>query len=59
MYRVVGPAGAFATCTGCSQYVECAQCSSPSCGDTKCLKCYNKPKSKPVSGPIAPEDQEG
>ena len=61
MYQVVGPAGNLATCTGCSQYVACAVCSSPKCADTKCLKCYNKsltgPKPKP-SAPIVPDEQE-
>jgi ssDNA-binding Zn-finger/Zn-ribbon topoisomerase 1 len=42
MYRVQGKDGSKATCAGCSQYVDCAQCSSATCGDTKCLRCYNK-----------------
>lgn len=61
MYSVVGPAGNLATCNGCSQYVACARCSSASCGDTKCLKCYNNvltgPKPKP-SAPIVSDEQE-
>lgn len=50
MYRVVGTAGAKATCTGCSQWVDCARCSSEACGDTKCLGCYNKTL-KPAGAP--------
>lgn len=42
MFSVVGTAGAKATCSGCSQYLDCAQCSNPECRSTKCLKCYNK-----------------
>ena len=53
MFAVVGPDGSKATCSTCSQYVDCAKCSNPECGDTKCLKCYNKaligPK-KPATG---------
>jgi len=50
MYAVVGQNGSKATCSGCSQYLDCAQCSSPTCGDTKCLKCYNKA----LTGPAKP-----
>ncbi len=64
MYAYVGPNGSKATCSSCSQYVDCAQCSATVCGDTKCLKCYNnalapRPAGKPErSTPIIPEDQE-
>ncbi len=41
MYRVMNPdKSAKATCTGCTQYVDCAECSG--CHDTKCLGCYNR-----------------
>lgn len=55
MYAVVGPDGAKATCSSCSQYVDSAQCSNPECRDTKCLPCYNRAliKTKP-SKPSAP-----
>ena len=36
--------------SGFTQYLDCAQCSSPTCGDTKCLKCYNKA----LTGPAKP-----
>ncbi len=43
MYRVVNAnQTAKATCTRCAQFVDCAQCSNPKCGDQKCLPCYNK-----------------
>lgn len=61
MYRVVGKDGAKATCSGCSQYVDCAQCSNPQCGDTKCVPCYNKnlagPK-KTSSPPIISQEDD-
>lgn len=61
MYQVVGPTGAKATCSSCSQYVDCAQCSNPQCGDTKCLPCYNKAATghqRPTVGLLAPQDEE-
>jgi hypothetical protein len=63
MYQVVGVNGAKETCSGCSQYVDCARCSNAQCGDTKCLSCYNKavtPGSAKrfTPGQIVPEDQE-
>jgi len=61
MYQVVGPAGAKAFCSGCSQWVDCAQCSIPRCGDTKCLSCYNKAVTgvkRPTVGLLAPQDEE-
>ncbi len=63
MYRVVrvaerpigtaaGVMDSKATCTQCSQWVDCAECSG--CHDTKCLKCYNGTKKLPKShGSIA------
>ncbi len=62
MYSVVGPNGAKATCNGCCQHIDCAQCSK--CKDTKCLGCYNKAVTrlgKPTEirlEPIVPADQE-
>jgi len=61
MYAVVGPAGSKATCSGCSQYVDCARCERSTCGDTKCLGCYNKalvPGKKISGGPIIPDEAE-
>jgi hypothetical protein len=61
MYAAVGPAGSKATCSGCSQYKDCAQCSNPACGDTKCVPCYNKAvagKRAPGKGPLVPQDEE-
>lgn len=62
MYAVVGPNGAKATCSGCSQYLDCAQCSNTNCGDTKCLKCYNKSLAggpKPSGGvPLVPQEED-
>lgn len=66
MYAHVGADGAKETCSGCSQYLDCAKCSNVKCGDTKCVKCYNKayaPKSAKINIPkrstsIIPEDQE-
>ncbi len=60
MYAVVGQNGAKATCSGCSQYLDCAQCSNQKCGDTKCVPCYNKPLTgkRPASGPLVPQDEE-
>jgi hypothetical protein len=54
MYAVVGADGPKATCSRCSQYLDCAKCSNPDCGDTKCLTCYNKsmaPGQKVAGGP--------
>ena len=43
MYRVVNQdKSAKATCSRCSQWTDCARCSGPTCGDTRCLGCYNK-----------------
>lgn len=61
MYAVTGPTGARATCSSCSQHVDCARCSSPTCGDQKCLPCYNKSlttQKRPPSGPLVPQDEE-
>jgi len=61
MYQVVGPTGAKATCSGCSQYVDCAQCSNQKCADTRCLACYNKAVTgvrKPAGGPLLPQDED-
>lgn len=61
MYAVVGPNGPKATCSGCSQYLDCAKCSNAKCGDTKCLKCYNKALAgqKPAGGsPLVPQDED-
>ena len=61
MYAVVGPDGAKATCSSCSQYVDCAKCSNPACGDTKCLPCYNRSlttQKRPPGGPLVPQDEE-
>lgn len=61
MYSVVGKNGAKATCSGCSQYVDCAQCSDPKCGDTKCPGCYSKsltPQKRTQGGPLVPQDEE-
>lgn len=61
MYSVVAPDGARATCSSCSQYVDCAQCSNKECGDTKCLKCYNKAVTgvkRPSGEPLVPQDEE-
>jgi hypothetical protein len=41
---------AHATCNRCNNYVECAVCTK--CGNTCCLKCYNKPPPKPGGGPL-------
>ena len=62
MYAVTGPDGPKAMCSGCSQYVDCARCSSAECGDTKCISCYNKAvagEKLTPSAPIVPtEDQD-
>jgi hypothetical protein len=59
MYRVVNKdQSAKATCTGCSQWIDCAKCSSPNCGDVKCLACYNKRPTTLTPGAIVPDDQE-
>lgn len=63
MYQVVGQDGAKARCSGCSQWVDCARCSSAACGDTRCLACYNKALAPGAAkrftpGQIIPEDQE-
>lgn len=62
MYAVVGPDGSKATCSGCSQYLDCGKCSNPKCGDTKCLKCYNKARAgqapPPGGAPIIPQDED-
>lgn len=61
MYAVVSPDGAKATCSSCSQYVDCAKCSNKDCGDTKCLPCYNKSltvQKRPAGGPLVPQDEE-
>jgi len=62
MFLVVGANGAKATCSSCSQYLDCAQCSNKECGDTKCLKCYNKALAgggKPTPGtPLVPQDED-
>ena len=59
MYAVVGPNGSKTTCFGCTQFVDCAWCQK--CGDTKCLKCYNKSltaQKSPGGGPLVPQDEE-
>ena len=61
MYAVTSPNGAKATCSTCTQYVDCAQCSNAKCGDTKCLSCYNKGVSgqkRPQGDPLVPQDEE-
>lgn len=63
MYQVVGTNGAKATCSSCSQWVDCAQCSNPQCGDTKCLSCYNKAllpgrANQPSRGPLVSDESE-
>jgi len=61
MYSVIGPNGAKATCSSCSQYTDCGQCSNDKCGDTKCLPCYNKAvtgQKGPAGGPLVPQDEE-
>ena len=46
MYQVISPPSPpKATCFGCSQFVDCARCSDPKCGDTRCIPCYNKARS--------------
>lgn len=61
MYSVIGPNGAKATCSSCSQYVDCAKCSNQLCGDTKCVPCFNKSltaQNRPAGGPLVPQDEE-
>lgn len=55
MVRVVNERQtAHATCTRCSNYVECAIC--PKCRNTVCVKCYNKPPPTIGGGPLIPSD---
>ena len=62
MYSVVGPNGAKETCSGCSQYLDCARCSNQKCGDTKCLRCYNRALAGPPGpaggAPLVPQDED-
>ena len=61
MYAIVGPSYGKGTCSGCSQYLDCAQCSNSKCGDTKCVPCYNKSmtaQQRPAGGPLVPQDEE-
>ena len=46
MVRVVNEKGtAHANCNRCGRWVECARC--PSCRNTTCVPCYEKPPPKP------------
>ena len=63
MYRVQNPdKSSKATCSRCSQYVDCARC--PSCLHTNCLACYNKAVTaagRPTvisEGPLVKDDPE-
>jgi hypothetical protein len=61
MYQsVAGPNPPKATCSGCLQWVDCARCSS--CGDVKCLACYNRKLSRApkrsMGGLPPPQDEE-
>lgn len=62
MYRVVNAdQSAKATCTSCSQYADCAKCSSPSCGLTKCSPCQAKLEAgqiKPPTGTHIQQDED-
>ena len=66
MYRVINQdLSNRATCSVCCQWVDCAQCSNPKCGDLKCVACYNKavaPKQSPSkqkpSAPLIKEEDD-
>ncbi len=64
MYQVVDPPSPpKATCSGCSNFVDCARCSNPKCGDTKCLRCYNMTSlpgrsGRLPSGPLVSDESE-
>jgi len=63
MYRVQNPDGSSkATCSRCSQHVDCARCVS--CLNSMCLPCYNKAvtaagqPTRISEGPLVKDDQE-
>lgn len=63
MYRVQNPDGSSkATCSRCSQHVDCARCVS--CLNTMCLACYNKAvtaagqPTRISEGPLVKDDSE-